>query len=117
MNSKDLPDDLKVSMTQENDKGEVTFVVLESTGKTMLIDDYNAAVKQWRRLGSVEVRTRASSGAHIRALHAAIKAVRENIEDEMVRSRLEAAMISEVAIAFGILDKSVKDMLRRYSTR
>ena len=117
MNDDDLPDELKVSMTQENDKGEVTFVVLESTGKTMLINEYNAAVKQWRCLGSAEVRTRASSGAHIRALRAAIKAVRENIEDEIVRSRLEAAMISEVAIVFGILDKSVKDMLRRYNAR
>jgi len=33
MNHQDLPDDLKVSMTQENDKGEVTYVVLESTAR------------------------------------------------------------------------------------
>ncbi len=116
MNNKDLPDDLKVSMTQENDKGEVTFVVLESSGKAMLAADYYADVDRWQRGLPLEVRTRAGKAQkdHIRVLDAAIEAVKELVPNDEVATRFSDAIIARVATECNLLEKSVKDMLRRY---
>ena len=116
MNNKDLPDDLKVSMTQENENGEVTFVVLESSGKTMLAADYEAVVGRWRRGLPWEVRTRAGTGhaPHIRALDAALRVIEKNVPDGQIAQDLEAQITAEVADEFGIDRKSLKDLHRRY---
>jgi hypothetical protein len=117
MNSKDLPDDLKVSMTQENDQGEVTFVVLESSGKIMLATAHAAVVDKWRQGLPWEVRIRADSirhAPHVRALDAAIRAVENNVADGQIVKHLETQIIAEIADEFGIERKNLKDVLGRY---
>ena len=112
---KDLPDDLKISMIQENDKGEVTFVVLEATGKPMLAAEYDAAVNRWQSGLPREVRTHAGRDQtpHIRALDVALRAVEDQVPDAEVQSRINNAILLEIAKEFSLDEKSVKDMLRR----
>ena len=116
MNSKDLPDDLKVSMTQEDDNGNVLWVTLECSGKVMLAADYDAAIDRWQRGLPLEVRTRAGGGQkdHIRALDAAIRTVLKFVPDDEVANRLEDALITDFSVEFKLIEKSVKDMLKRY---
>jgi len=116
MNNDDLPDELKVMLTQENDKGEVTFVILESSGEKMLGADYEAAVDRWRRGIPRKIRTVACDEHRtpIRALAVCIRTLNKVISDEEVAQRLVAKMITAIADDFSITEKSAKDMLRRY---
>ncbi len=116
MNNDDLPDDLKVMLTQENDKGEVTFVQLESTGEIMLSADYDTAVDRWKRGLSRKIRTVAFDEhmTPIRALAVCIRTLNKAIPDEEVAQGLVAKMLTAIADDFSITEKSAKDMLRRY---
>jgi hypothetical protein len=115
MNSKDLPDDLKVSMTQEDDHGEVTFVVLERSGKIMLATDHAAAVDKWRQGQPWEVRIRAGTrhAPHVRSLDAAIRVIEKNVADGQIVQDLENQIIAEIADEFSIDSKSLNDLLWR----
>ena len=116
MTDKELPDYLKVMLTQRDDKDEVTFVQLEGTGEIMLAAEYDTAVDRWQRGLPLEVRTRAGKAQkdHIRVLDAAIRAVKEFVPDEEVANRLADAIIAKVAAEFNLQEKSAKDMLNRY---
>jgi len=82
----------------------------------MLAADYDAAVDRWQQGLPLEVRTRAGKAQkdHIRTLDASIRAVEELVPNDEVASRFSDAMIEKVAAEFGLVEKSVKDMLRRY---
>ncbi len=116
MTDKELPDYLKVMLTQRDDKDEVTFVQLERTGEIMLAAEYDTAVDRWQRGLPLEVRTRAGKAQkdHIRVLDAAIRAVKESVPGEEVANRVAGAIIAKVAAEFNLQEKSVKDMLNRY---
>ena len=117
MNNKDLPDELKVMLTQENDKGEVTFVILESSGEKMLGANYKAIVDRWRQGLPWEVRIRADSirhAPHVRALDAAIRVIEKNVADGQIKQDLETQITAEIADEFKIERKSLKDVHMRY---
>jgi hypothetical protein len=115
-NDDDLPAELRVCMTQENDRGEVTFVTLESTGRTISASEYAAAVDRWRRGLPRTVRTRVGKDQipHIRALRAAHEAVEDAVPDAEVQARLMDRITSKIAEEFSLDEKSIKDMLSRY---
>ncbi len=119
MTDKELPDYLKVMLTQRDDKDEVTFVQLECTGEIMLAAEYDAAVDRWKRGLSRKIRTVAfdEHKTPIRALAVCIRTLNKAIPDEEVARGLVAKMLTAIADDFSITEKSAKDMLRRYPNK